>query len=267
MVRIEYWFEKLLNRLQRRYGQFAIRDLTMYIVSFNAFVYILNYFNPGYINLLTLNVRKVFKGQVWRVFTYLFIPPSTHFLFIFFMLYFLYFVGTALETEWGSFRFNLYYLIGMISTTLIGFCFPSIHITNIFLNISLFLAFATLYPDFIVYLFFIIPIKVKYLAIISWLIIMFNILFGSLTTKLVIVTAILNYLLFFGGEIIGNIKLMHRKRKALSLFSQLEKESLHKCFICGKTENDDSNLEFRVCNICSDGKEYCLEHLESHEHK
>ncbi len=267
MERVEYWFEKLINKLERRYSQFAIQNITIYIVGLNAFVYILGYFNPHYAGLLTLNVEKIFQGQIWRIFTYLFIPPSTHFLFIFFMLYFLYFVGTALEEEWGSFRFNLYYLIGMVSTTLVGFCFPSIHINNMFLNTSLFLAFATLYPDFIIYLFFVIPVKVKYLAIMSWLIITGNILFGDLTTKLLVLTAILNYFLFFWVDIVQNIRSMHRKKKLLLDLSESERKSLHNCFICGRTEKDDRNLEFRVCDICSDGKEYCLEHLENHEHK
>ena len=155
----------------------------------------------------------------------------------------------------------------MVSTTLVGFCFPSIHINNMFLNTSLFLAFATLYPDFIIYLFLVIPVKVKYLAIMSWLFITVNIVFGDLATKLLVLTAILNYFLFFWVDIVQNIRLMHRKKKLLLDLSESERKSLHNCFICGRNEKDDKNLEFRVCDICSDGKEYCLEHLENHEHK
>ncbi len=262
----QYWFEQLTNKLERKYGRYAIPEFPLYIVGFNAFIYILNYFEPNYVNLLTLNVEKIFQGQIWRLFTYIFIPPATNFIFLFFALYFLYLIGKSLESEWGSFRLNLYYLIGMFCTTAVGFCFPNAHISNIFLNTSLFLAFATLYPDFAVYLFFIIPIKVKYLAALSWFFIILTIALETLAVKLVVMAAMFNYFLFFGASIIQNTKLSQHRWKSTSTFPNVDETPFHKCFICGKTEID-GDIEFRVCNVCSDDKEYCLEHLKDHEHK
>lgn len=261
-MKFEYWFERVIDKLQRQYGRFAIDRLPLYIVGLNAFVYALNYLNPRYVSLLTLNMEKVFQGQIWRLFTYLFIPPMTNLLFIFFALYFLYMVGSALETEWGSFRLTLYYLIGMIATTFVAFCFPAAHISNVFLNTSLFLAFATIHPDFQVYLFFVIPVKMRYLAIITWVFIVINIAFGSLITKLVTLVSVVNYVLFFWTDIVQNVKTMYRGSESLPAFSRVSEHPFHRCQICQRTEKDDIELEFRTCAEC--GKEYCLEHFREH---
>lgn len=258
-----YWFEKILQKIEPRLERFAIPNLTLYIVGLNAMVYSLNYFNPGYVDFFTFSLEKIQQGQFWRIITYLFITPATSVIFILFALYFLYLVGTALEAQWGAFRLNLYYLLGMLSTTIVGFCFPESNITNIYLNTSLFLAFATLYPDFLVYIFFIIPLKVKYLAVLTWIGILFSIVFGSLTIKLTAIVSIFNYLLFFWPSLMQNAKVMHRGTRQLAAFSPSERMPFHKCFICGRTEFADKNLEFRVCSC---GKEFCLEHLNAHNH-
>lgn len=263
-MRSDYWFERLLDKTERRFGRFAIPKLTLYIVFLNAFVYLLSYYNPDYLNSLTLNIDKVLKGEVWRLFTYLFIPPAASVIFIFFALYFLYLIGSALEAEWGSFRLNFYYFLGMIGTTAIGIFLPSTHLSNVFINLALFLAFATLYPDFTVYLFFIIPIKVKYLAILSWLGIIFNITFAPLEVKLIALVSVINYLLFFWHNIAQNVRLMNRGPRPSAGFSPSRLEPFHKCSICGKTERDDEDLEFRVCRQC--GKEFCSEHMPGHKH-
>jgi len=259
-----YWFEKILDKLELRYGKLAIKNLISYIVGLNAFVYLLNYIKPDYIKLLTLNMDKVLEGQVWRLFTYLFIPPATDIIFIFFALYLLYLFGRALEAHWGSFRVNIYYLIGMVSTTIIGICSPQGPVTNVFINTSLFLAFAAVYPEFKLYLFFILPVKVKYLALITWIGIFLTVLFGYWVLKLLALVSVLNFLLFFWPRIIQNLALMRRGDKPLPAFSVSSDEPFHKCSICGKTEKDSDNLEFRVCTECN--KEYCLEHLDHHEH-
>ncbi|MFH1283888.1 MAG: rhomboid family intramembrane serine protease [bacterium] len=263
----DYWFERIIEKLEKRYRQFAIQNLTLYIVGLNAFVYVLWHVNPYYISLLTLNLDKILQGQIWRLFTYIFIPPSTNLFFIFFALYFLYLVGTALEAEWGTFRFNIYYLLGMISTTIVAVLFPESHITNIYLNTSLFLAFAALYPNFIVYLFLIIPMKMKYLGIISWIFICVNLIFGSMKVRLETAAGIVNFILFFGPYVIHNIKSMRRRKKFEATVAHAKSKSLHTCSICGKTEKDDPELTFRVCTRCSDGQEYCSEHLRNHEHR
>jgi hypothetical protein len=262
MIKSEYWFERWLVKLETRYGKFAIPGLMRYIIGLNIFVYLLSYYNPQYVGLLTLNIKKVFQGEVWRLFTYIFIPPPVGFIFLFFALYFLYIIGTALEVEWGSFRLNMYYLIAIVATTVIAICFPSSYLTNVYINLSLFLAFANLYPDFPVYLFFIIPIKVKYIAMVSWLSIFLNIAFSTLEVKLIVFVSLLNYFLFMWPVIIQNIKVMHSKAAVGGQFSS-STYTFHKCSVCQKTEKDDENLEFRVCTKC--GQEFCLKHLDEHK--
>ncbi|MFC1599210.1 rhomboid family intramembrane serine protease [Candidatus Omnitrophota bacterium] len=260
-----YWFEKLLDKLEIRYGRFAVKNLISYIVGFNASVYLLNYINPQYIDLLTLDMSKVLQGQIWRLFTYIFIPPPADIIFIIFALYLLYMFGTALEAQWGSFRINFYYLIGMISTTIIGACFSGGPVTNFYINTSIFLAFAAVFPDFRLYIFFILPVKVKYLAALTWAMVFLTVFLGTVPFKLLAITSVINFLLFFWPHILQRVVLLHRRHQPLAGFTESDEEPFHKCSVCGKTEKHDINIEFRVCDVCD--KELCLEHLSGHEHK
>jgi len=141
-------FMNLLDRLERKFGKFAIKRLPMYIVILNLFVYMLNLLDSRYINYLYLIPSRVLKGEIWRLVTYIFIPPMTSMEDVFY-----YIMATGLENEWGSFKFNLYYLLGMIGTTIAAFFIP-LPATASFINLSIFLAFAYLYPDYQIYLFF-----------------------------------------------------------------------------------------------------------------
>jgi len=257
-----YWFERIIQRLEDKYSHCAIFNLTLYIVSLNAIVYVLNLFNPYFVQSLTFNLNKILQGEVWRIITYIVIPPNADFIFIFFALYFLYWIGSGLEGHWGSFRFNFYYLIGMIGTTIVGCFFPYGHISNVYLNTSLFLAFATLYPEFQVHLFLIIPIKMKYLAIISWIGIIASIVLGPLSIKFVALISIVNYVLFFWPHIIDNMRMMHRQSRQVTVEANKERKAFHGCGSCGVTEKDNEHMEFRVCSQCH--KEYCIDHIKNH---
>ena len=259
-----YWFERIIRRLENRFGHLAVRGLPLYIVALNAFLYLLFQYAPEYSDLFTLSVDKVMRGQVWRLVTYIFIPPMTSFFWIVFALYFIYLVGSGLEAAWGSFRFNVYYLVGMICTTIVGFFLPGENLTNAYLNLSLFLAFAAVYPDFLVYLFFVIPIKVKYLAWFNWILIILTVATGDLTTKFTALVSVVNYFLFFWPQVVLNAKLTRHDVKTLPEFSRAADMPIHKCHACGKTDYDDPELEFRVCSKCS--QEYCLVHLKEHRH-
>ena len=258
-----YWFDKLINYLESRLGQLAVPHLTAYIVAGNAFVFALSIAQPAYIERLSFNLERILSGELWRLATYVFIPPTSSLLFLVFALYFLWMIGSALEAQWGAFRFTLYYGLGMLGTTIIGCFFPSAGLTNAYLNTSLFLAFATLFPDVMVYLFFIIPVKVKYLAAVTGLLIGYNVLFAPLGDKLVALVSVLNYLLFFWPGIVENAKLMHRGVQPLPAFERATREPVHRCAVCNKTEKDGESLDFRTCDC---GKEFCGEHLNSHTH-
>lgn len=197
---------KLIDRLERKYRRYAIQDLMKYIVMLNAIVYVLMMI-PGS-NLrsrLVLNPQLVLRGEIWRLITYVVIPPASSPIFILFTLYFYYMIGSHLEAEWGSFRFNLYYFLGMIGTTIAIFLTKG-EATPVYINLSLFLAFAHLYPDFQLLLFFILPIKMKYLAILNWVIIGYSILFYPVPHKVAAIVSVINFFIFFGPDIIDDIK-------------------------------------------------------------
>jgi membrane associated rhomboid family serine protease len=260
---------KLLDKLEKRLGRFAIRNLMTYIVGFNALVYILTYLDTTnmFLSKLVLIPSHVLRGEIWRLITYVFIPPQTSPLWIVFALYFYYLVGNALENEWGSFKFNAYYLIGMLCTTIAVFSTGGIA-TAIYLNTSLFLAFARIYPDFTLMLFFILPVKVKYLAWLEWFFLIYTIATMPLSLSAAAIAAIINYFVFFGKDIITRTKTGSQVRyNRIRFNANLPKDfTMHKCTVCGKTEKDDPKAEFRYCVDCEGDYEYCMDHLYNHQH-
>lgn len=260
-----HWYSKLEKKLNR----FAISNLMLYIVSLNAIVFIITYIT-GY-NLyykLSLIPSLILQGEVWRLFTYIFIPPDVgHPLFIGFALYLLYLIGSSLEHEWGTFKFNLFYFLGMIGTTVSAFISGSTA-SSIYISLSLFLAFAKLFPDFELLLFFIIPVKIKYLALLSWIVFIYTLLTLPLPMKLAAAFSIVNYFIFFGKDIIYNINNKQKVYKNRQKFkSKLPKNyTIHKCTVCGITEKEDPDMEFRYCSTCEGDYEYCMNHLKNHTH-
>jgi membrane associated rhomboid family serine protease len=197
---------KSLDRLERKFGKFAIRGLMIYITTGNLAVFILDYLMPS-LNLplkLMLIPSLVLKGEVWRLITYIFIPPNTNIIFILFVIYFYYMIGSTLEHEWGSFKLTVYYLLGMIGTTIAAFFTGGSSST--YLNLSLFLAFAYLFPDFEILIFFILPVKIKYLAWLNWAFIVFTIVFGDIRLKIAAIVQVANFFLFFGSDLLKWIK-------------------------------------------------------------
>jgi len=195
----------------------------MYIVFTQGIIYVWVMINPNQYGLLLLDpARVVYNKEIWRVVTFLFtIPIATEkFLglmsfanpiFAFFYVYLLYIYGSALETEWGSFGFTLFYLVGAVGTIVVGFLFGSLG-GALYLNESIFLAFAALYPNFELLLFFFIPFKVKWLAWFLWAQFLYSLVVRNpLAIKAAIAVAILNYFLFFGKTYIDNIRAAIRR--------------------------------------------------------
>ena len=214
-----------LNKLERKYRKYAIKNLIVYIIAFNALIYILDLVAPAGLSIDSLVLYRdlVLQGELWRLITYIFIPPSTSPLWIIFVLYFYYLVGTGLEQAWGPFKFNLYYLLGMIGTTAAAFTTGAGY-TGVYLNLSLFLAFAFLFPDFQVLLFFILPVKVKYLAWLNWALLAGVMIFQGLPHKLAALAAVLNYFLFFGPDLYRQLRLKNKIRhNRKRFFSEVRK--------------------------------------------
>ena len=199
---------KWIQKLERKFGRYSIQDLMLYIVILNAVVFVTTFLVPqsNLYGKFALIPSRVLHGEIWRLVTFLFLPSTSSPIQILFTLYLYYIVGSNLEHQWGSFRFNLYYLIGVLSTIATAFICDSL-VTSEHLNLSLFLAFAYLFPNFEVLLFFILPIKVRYIGWAYWAFLAFSILYYPLPWKLSAAASIVNYLVFFGPDLIRSLKL------------------------------------------------------------
>ncbi len=153
----------LLDKLERRFGFLGIPGLMRIVVAFNALVFLLVRLNPGFRLMLDLDPGRIRHGEIWRLITYIFLPQTDSFLWVFLLLWFLWFIGEGLEQAWGAFRLTLYFIVGMIGTTVAAFFFGA-RFSNSMLYSSLFFAFARFYPDQVIYLFFILPAKIKWIA-------------------------------------------------------------------------------------------------------
>lgn len=266
---------KLLDKLERKYSKFAIRNLMLYIIFANGAVFLMNLLS-GYslTRLLVLDPARVMSGEIWRLITFVMIPPTRSIIFVFFILYFYYMIGETLEHQWGDFKFNVYYFLGMFlnfaAAMLLYFITGmSYGVSAIYLNLTLFFAFATLFPDFTVRLYLILPIKIKYLAYLSAAFMVFNLFVGSIGTKISILAGLGNYLLFFGKDLIHRPKHKINTAARKQQYTQkvkADKPYRHKCHKCGITDVDDPRMEFRYCSQCEGHFEYCMNHIKDHEH-
>ena len=203
-----------LDRLERRFRWLAIPNLMLIIVGAMAIVFIMDFAignttGRSLISILSFDRDAIMAGQVWRVVTFLFVPPSTSVIWVIFGLYFYYMIGSTLENQWGAFGFTLYYLIGALGSIISGFIAGSV--TNSYLNLSMFFAFALLYPDYQILLFFFIPIKMKYLALLDAIGFIVMFVMGSWSTRLAIIVALINLFIFFGPNFIDRVKSVYRR--------------------------------------------------------
>ena len=277
---------KLLDKMERKLGRFAIHNLMRYIVIGTAIAYVLYLVNPEYLSYLYLNPDLVARGQVWRIITFIFIPSNlSNPLFTLISLYFYYFIGQGLEARWGAFRFNVYYFTGIICAIASSFLLHTYGVPD-YLNETLFLAFAALYPNVVVLLFFILPIKVKWLGWLTAGTLLFQFITGpTWTVRFYLLISLVNFFLFFGPQLFEKIRSWIRRDKYYkkaniyqgprASFSarpnrpatdNVTRVAFHRCHICGKTELDDPNMQFRYCSKCGGAYEYCMDHLYNHEH-
>lgn len=269
--------EKLVNRMERKYGHLAINNLSRYIVFAYGIGFVLQMLNPDFSHLLELNPYLILQGQVWRCITFLVTPPDSNPFFILFVLLFYYSICQSLEHLWGAFRFNLYYFEGVIGTVVGSFILywltkdPNIFMNTYYLNLSLFLAFAASFPNMTVLFMFILPVKMKWLGFIDLIYLASEFYSGDLATKIAIVAAMLNFVLYLFitnsfSRLPREIHRKHQYRAKVRQFPERANMPRHRCHICGKTELDDPNLEFRYCSKCDGDYEYCQEHLFTHTH-
>jgi len=268
---------EITKTIQKLSERCAVSGLIRYVVLFNALVFILHFLSPGYLSVLELDPGLVLRGQVWRLVTWIFIPETMSPFWIFFSLLFLLYVGDGLETAMGAAKLTLFYVSGIILCTAVSFLIgifgggASIGRANTFLNLSLLLAFATVYPDFKVLVFFVLPVRMAWLAVFSACIMIFSTLGQPLVVAATLAASFLNYILFFHSELRAQIEILRRGAVRFSGPSERPGssfqapgaanqavETLHRCDACGRTEITHPEIDFRVT---SDGREFCREHL------
>jgi type IV secretory pathway VirB2 component (pilin) len=255
-----------LDRLENKFGHLAITGLPWIIAGINLLVYTLWCLDHEYTQHLDLDPHLIMKGQVWRLVTFAFIPSWGGFLpswlGIIFYLLFIVFVGNTLEQAMGSFRLNLYYLLGMIGIIAAGFISGGGGFGNAILNLSLLFALAWYLPDAVIYFWYVLPMKIKWVAWILAALLGFEFLVGPWDYKLALIASLLNYIVFFGPQIVRNSRDRQEVAQRRSRYERQTQDSqtasLHECSVCKRTEVTSPELEFRVAR---DGQEYCLEHL------
>lgn len=287
------------NGLRRKLEKYAIPNLTLYLIICYGIGYLMQYLVPAGYQYLMLDPFLVLKGQVWRLVTWILIPPdSSNIFFVLITLYLYYSLGGLLERIWGTYKYNVYLFSGLLFTILGAFVlcgysvlmgaqptmYTGLYLLNngsavyfgqfstYYINMSIFLACAASIPDVQVLLMFIFPIKVKWLGIVYGIILLVNCIQGGIATWIVVIFSLLNFLVFFlrsKGKMhlsVGQIKRQQEFHQKMRSAGQTKGITRHKCAICGRTELDGDDLEFRFCSKCNGNYEYCQYHLFTHEH-
>lgn len=277
-----------LNKLERKYGKYSISNLMMWIVGAYVVGYFLYRMNPSMLQMITLSPYHILRGQIWRLVTWILVPTSGNVLSLMIMSLLYYQLGSALERTWGVFRFNVYIFSGMLFTILGAFILYGLmnvlgadetslmylgygFSTN-YINLSIFLAFAVVYPNMQILLMYIIPVKMKWMAIIYGVVILESLVTGGWGNRIAIVMSLLNFVIFFLSTRDVRRYAPHEVKRRQDFKKQMREPvnyangARHKCAVCGRTELDDPSLEFRFCSKCEGNYEYCQEHLFTHQH-
>lgn len=288
--------------LQRFLQKYAVSNLSLVIIMCYGFGYLLQYVNASFLNYLTLNPYAICHGQIWRLVTWVLVPPDTsNILFIVIAMMFYYSIGTSLERVWGTYTYNVYIWLG-IGITIIGafvvmavsyilagtagisltgesaaayFAAISRYFSTYYVNMSIFLAYALTFPDAVVLLWFIIPVKVKWLGVLYGVLLAWDFVStamrGGWFVCVAMAASLANFLIFWLRS--GKMRRFSpRERKRRADFTDASKmrpkagQARHRCAICGRTELDDPTLEFRYCSSCEGNYEFCQDHLFRHQH-
>jgi membrane associated rhomboid family serine protease len=259
--------QSLLSRLERRFGSFAIPHLTAIVVAGMGAVFVGALSRPGILDRLTLDLPAVMHGEVWRLVTYLFIPRTMSAWWILFSLGYLWTIGSTLERHWGSFRFNLFYLIGCVGTTVAAFLTGRAE-TNIWLNYSLLLSFGTLFPEE-EFLLLVVPIKVKWLALFDAGYLAYSMVTGDGPERAAIVAALAGYFIFCGPTLFAllkdrNLQVRQAARRAAVASAADAVLEARVCAICGVSAEGGADIRVCSCAKCGGPRNLCLVHARDH---
>ena len=296
-----------MSNFEKKFGKYAIKNLSLILIMCYACGYLMKWINPGFFTYLYLNPYEIIHHfQIWRLVTWLIVPPDSFDFWTLLMLYFYYSIGTSLERTWGTYRYNVYIFSGILFTAVGAFIlygissllgaqslglwmtvdgyitYPTMFSTY-YVNMSIFLAYAATFPDYEVLLFFILPIKVKFLGIIYGAMLVYQFIVGygtssalfyyNLGIRFVIIASLLNFVVFFFTSRKkvrrGPIKIIRKQTVKQQPRHETKKSSgitRHKCAVCGRTDETNPELEFRFCSKCNGNYEYCQDHLFTHTH-
>ena len=282
-----------MDNLERKFGKYAVRNLTMVLLAINAAGYVITYLLPrsGLLGLLTLNPRLILQGQIWRLVTWLVMPSRDLFSFVLVAFLFYLPIGRQLEQIWGAFRYNLYIFMGLVFTVAGAFLVYLFFVVRLgagsaqamtdmyaaaftpyYVMLSIFFAFAATFPDSMVLFMFLIPLKMKWLGIGYGVMLLYTVLRGDFVTRVVIITSVLNFVVFYlmsrkstlNRYRPSEVKRRSEFRKSVRMSPQ--GRTTHRCAICGVNNNDFPDMQFRYCSKCNGLYEYCSDHLFTHEH-
>jgi len=289
-----------MGKFERKFSKYAISNLSLILICCYAVGYLFSMI-PGLSNVLTyltLNPYYILHGQIWRLVTWIIVPPGSFRLLTLVTLFFYYSIGKSLERTWGDYLYNVYIFSGILFTVIGSFllyayyyaklgnsveCVAtmtliSMYFSTYYVNMSIFLAFAATFPDAQVLLMFIIPVKVKWLGVLYAGLLIYEFIFSGMVSRVVIGVSLLNFLIFFYFQRYskyGSPKMrFHQAARRREFNRNVQREtdkvgygiSKHKCAICGRTEIDYPDLEFRFCSKCNGNYEYCADHLFTHKH-
>lgn len=269
--------------MERKFGKYAIQNLTFWLIGAWILGFIIQYTMPEVQKLLILEPALILRGQVWRIVSWLLVPPPVNLLFLIFFLSCYYFIGNSIEQAIGTFRYNVYLIGGLLCSVLGAFLlygfyyvFRGVAVTGIgyyfsteYITMSLFMAFAVIYPNVEFRLYFLIPIKAKWMGIIDAVWMAFMLIASNAAGRTAILASVMNFLIFFFSTRDYHRvspKEIHRKQVYRQQMRQAQNVTRHKCAVCGRTERDGAELEFRFCSKCDGNYEYCQDHLFTHQH-
>ena len=273
-------FNRGVSRFLYNHPNFGIPRLMLYLIIGNALVYLFTMMDrTGMLAwYLCLAPDRLLKGEIWRLVTFVFVPNTGRLIFLVIELYFYYLIGSTLERAWGVGKFTVYYLGGMAITVVYGILASlitgrSLALTGSYLSLSMFFVYATLWPDNQVLLFFFIPVKVKWLAWFEAAVFLLTMITGRTLLPLV---GLANYFLFCGTSLLASLKFFRmRNRGQARQFRRNVKRAenrqdgrtyTRKCAVCGRTDTDYPELEFRYCSQCVGYHCFCADHIHSHVH-
>lgn len=265
-----------IDRFCARHPRFGIPNLAMYIAIGQAIVGIMDMFFGGRLTeVMVFFSPYIFRGQIWRLVTFILVPNDSNPFYLLLSCYVVYWTGQMLEREWGTAKFSLFYLCGVVLSILGGLALGMIDIY--YIHLSFFLVIATLYSEMQVLFMFVVPIKMKWLAILDVLFILLNAVRFGPVVLLWTLPSFINYFIFtwpFWSMKLGFVR--HQADPQVINFKRAKRQAekkaretggyMHKCAVCGITDQDDPNMEFRYCSKCDGYYCYCANHINNHIH-